>query len=279
MTGVLTAHNCHGMCFFRTFRGLEAFGNGRLGQISHSTSVVEFRDAKLGGVDYLSSNTPTLFLRKFFYVTRPAYLLGVVSRRRDAEGRDGFQGVGVMIDDQTPVPLAIKEYLLGFWQDTIEQFDSLAESSFESVFWEPIDKPARALSPAHSKSLILSNGSKSISAEHLGLLKELVEANGSHLSTVFLQLDPMLSNMGPLSRESVDLVLKQIELRNEQQRARKEAASQADMAHIAKLFDERTEALGKYRPPGTTPEQELYMVKVAQYVLKKSREKTKEPAK
>lgn len=279
MSGILSSFSCHGMCYFRTFRGIEAYGNGRLGKISHSTAIVEFRDAKLGTLNYLSYNTPTLFVRKFLFVNRPAFILGVVSRRRDAEGRDGFQGIGVMIDDKASIANEIKEYLLETWQTIIDEFDEYADEGFESVFWEQIDKPAHTLHPVQTQSLIFANGNKPITSEHLGLAKELVEADGSHVSTVFLQLDPALRSQGPLSRESADLILKQIAQRKEQLKARHAAEQQQDLARIKQLFDERTETLGPYRPDWANPQSELYLVQLVQYVMNKKRQRSKETAK
>ena len=84
-----------GLCYFETMNGLVAYGSGYLSEANKHSEVFELTCSS--SIPLLDE--PSMFVKKFYCSGELAHLIGIVLKREDAFGRDGFWGVAIMLDD------------------------------------------------------------------------------------------------------------------------------------------------------------------------------------
>jgi hypothetical protein len=255
----------HGLACFQTSDGLKAYGSGRLKFASKHTPLFEFRDPMRGGSDYLSSNIPTVFVRKFYYRGLLAHLVGVLKKTRDRTGRVGFWGVSAMVDDDKPINVEIVDYLFGIAEFADQETIEGREACFQEVLGEHDNFPPGELEEYEERdSLVFSIQSGILSDEILHRSKSLMEVEPSSYSTLIVQLGNVATpNLGELNQEKF---AEYYDLLTEQASHIQAEIDFENLAPHIKKFIERTDKIGVPRPEIVDAEFENYLIALIRYV-------------
>ena len=190
----------HGLACFQTSNGLQAIGSGRLKLATNHTELFEFADPKLGGSEYLSANTPTVFLRKFYYNEFLAHLVGVIKKTRDKFGRIGFWGIAAMVDDDKPLQLETVDHLFELSDYADRPSSHERNNRFEEIVGEHTEFASGSLAPYEGKlSMVFSIPDGVLSEKVLFRFKSLMEVEPANYSTTIVQLGQVSNkNLGNL---------------------------------------------------------------------------------
>lgn len=255
----------HGLACFETSNGLQASGSGRLKFADKHTGLFEFRTPKLGGSEYLSTNVPTFFIRKFYYRGILAHLVGVVKKTRDKFGRAGFWGIGAMVDDDQPLESDLVNSIFELSDRAYTSSAQERQEIYSELLAENGDFPPGDLAEYEEREVLLfSIEEGTLSDKILSRSKHLMEIEPSYYSTVIVQLGKAASHTHvELSEEQFKHVSDQLASEAEQ------IQSHVDLENMdphIRRFMERTDKLGVPRPDWVDADFESYLIGLIRYV-------------